>query len=649
MKEIVYTVKVKQDDGTEKEMKKVAKSTNDYAEAIKQLNDKLDDTDLGSKQYQKVQKDLKNAQKTFDKTKMKAQGFTKSLKEAPGALGSVGKSVEGLGTGFKALLANPVALFFTLIVGALTAIVKAFKSTKEGAEFFDQASAALGATMDVLRDILVTVGKKLVSIFTDPKQALMDFWTALKQNVINRLEGLLEFIPAIGKAIGLVFKGEWSEAAKVATDATAKVALGVEDFTDKVVEVGQSVKKVFEEVKKEASDAAALTATLQKLDDRQRSLNERRAEQNKLLAQAKERINDENLSYEERITALQEVGEAEQKLLDDELALQRQRLAAKEALAAQSDSDKATLDELSNLRIQLDNLELASSQKKKEIFDQEKALRDREKAEKEAKVAQDKADADKAIEDRKKVLDAEIALQMMADEKDIELLKEKLQARLEVELENLELSEEEKNLIKAEYAEREKELDDEVAANAQENADKKIAAKQRELQALAGGLGQLSDVLGKETKAGKAAATASALINTYLGASQVISDKTLPTLAKFVSVAAIIGTGLKTVASINKTKTDVPKYAEGGLIEGQGTGTSDGILARLSNGESVINAQSTAQFSGLLSSINEAGGGRPIGNGGGSNSSPVIKTYVVASEVQSQAQMDRVIKSRSKI
>eukprot|EP00935_MAST-01C_sp_MAST-1C-sp1_P001966 g1966.t1 len=157
-------------------MKKVAKSTNDYSEAIKQLNDKLDDTDLGSKQYKKVQKDLKNAQKTFDKTKMKAQGFTKSLKEAPG---------------FKALLANPVALFFTLLVGALTSIVKAFKSTKEGAEFFEQASAGLSAGLDVLRDIL----------------ALIDFGKAVKQNIINRLEGLLEFIPAIGKAIGLVFKG----------------------------------------------------------------------------------------------------------------------------------------------------------------------------------------------------------------------------------------------------------------------------------------------------------------------------------------------------------------------------------------------------------------------------------------------------------
>ncbi|MGW3195213.1 transglycosylase SLT domain-containing protein [Streptomyces sp. NPDC001118] len=45
-------------------------------------------------------------------------------------------------------------------------------------------------------------------------------------------------------------------------------------------------------------------------------------------------------------------------------------------------------------------------------------------------------------------------------------------------------------------------------------------------------------------------------------------------------------------------------HATGGLITGPGTGTSDSILARLSNGEFVVNAKSTAAYRPLLEAIN---------------------------------------------
>lgn len=47
--------------------------------------------------------------------------------------------------------------------------------------------------------------------------------------------------------------------------------------------------------------------------------------------------------------------------------------------------------------------------------------------------------------------------------------------------------------------------------------------------------------------------------------------------------------------------------AQGGRISGPGTGTSDSILARLSNGEFVVNAKSTARYLPLLEAINAPG------------------------------------------
>jgi hypothetical protein len=60
------------------------------------------------------------------------------------------------------------------------------------------------------------------------------------------------------------------------------------------------------------------------------------------------------------------------------------------------------------------------------------------------------------------------------------------------------------------------------------------------------------------------------------------------------------------------SKKYIPTYAKGGLVNGPGTGTSDSINAKLSNGESVINSKSTSMFGPMLSAINQAGGGVAI-------------------------------------
>lgn len=67
-------------------------------------------------------------------------------------------------------------------------------------------------------------------------------------------------------------------------------------------------------------------------------------------------------------------------------------------------------------------------------------------------------------------------------------------------------------------------------------------------------------------------------------------------------------------------KSLVKGFSVGGYVQGAGTGTSDSIPARLSNGESVMTAKATSMFSPILSAFNQLGGGVPIvANNGGSN------------------------------
>lgn len=91
--------------------------------------------------------------------------------------------------------------------------------------------------------------------------------------------------------------------------------------------------------------------------------------------------------------------------------------------------------------------------------------------------------------------------------------------------------------------------------------------KKQQLSEVGGAIENLTTIVGKDTIAGKALGIATALINTYQGASEAIKQKsTLPSpfdvIAKVANVGAIIATGLKTVKAI--TSVQVPAVKGGG-------------------------------------------------------------------------------------
>lgn len=143
-----------------------------------------------------------------------------------------------------------------------------------------------------------------------------------------------------------------------------------------------------------------------------------------------------------------------------------------------------------------------------------------------------------------------------------------------------------------------------------------------QLGSLADGLGQISELLGKNTAAGKAAGIAQATINTYLGVSQVLAappsgPEPLNTITKAIAIATTIGTGIANVANIVKVPT---KFESGGKAATAGGnrhssgGTKyygeDGNVVELEQGENwyVLNRNASSAI-GRLSDINQRYGG----------------------------------------
>ena len=76
-----------------------------------------------------------------------------------------------------------------------------------------------------------------------------------------------------------------------------------------------------------------------------------------------------------------------------------------------------------------------------------------------------------------------------------------------------------------------------------------------------------------------------------------------------LGLAYTIATDALAIVGSAASAAKILGFATGGYVSGAGTGTSDSIPAMLSNGESVMNANTTATFAPLLSYLNQAGGG----------------------------------------
>lgn len=171
----------------------------------------------------------------------------------------------------------------------------------------------------------------------------------------------------------------------------------------------------------------------------------------------------------------------------------------------------------------------------------------------------------------------------------------------------------------AEFKARQLEAQQEYLDAKEELAQREIEIEQAKFEAasqITGALSWLFEQLGEDNKAfailSKTLALAEIAINTGKAISEgVASAAGLIFPANIPAIASTIATviaNMTTAISLVKSA----KFADGGLVEGSGTGTSDSIPAMLSNGESVMTAKATSMFAPLLSAINVAGGGVPI-------------------------------------
>ena len=410
--------------GLRKSYKELSKAEREGAKGKEMLN-KIQDLDTGLKN---IDKGIGQYQRNVGNYGQAVEGLASHFGLMNGNLGQIAKSFQLLTTATKTqtaatatsvtgLKAFRVALMSTgigAVVVAVGSLASFLTSTKKGMEIVERASATLGAVFNVFRDRASTLGETLFETFSNPKQAVMDLWGAIQQNLLSRMKAVPTFFTAVGQVIKSSLSLEFDEAKKSAEDAgSAFLTITTGGMIEGVKQLGQGVKELASETIREAKAANDLTGAMQKLRDAQRQVNvdtaEMRTEQKALLLIAE----DQTRSVDERTRAAVEAFALEDKVFQQRVANAEEEVRIMEAQEAMSESTAEDLDRTAQARINLSKIQEESLERQTTINNKLNEIN-----------RQAAAQEQKRIDEAKKAEEAEEAtrLKIIADRNEAELL-----------------------------------------------------------------------------------------------------------------------------------------------------------------------------------------------------------------------------------
>lgn len=533
-----------------------------------------------------------------------------------------------------------------------------FRNVGNYANGFIEAFTRMGGSMGKMQGPINLVKNGFNALSATPLIAILGALVSIIQKVIQNLKSSEASMQAVTVAMApLNAAGRVMQRVMQALGAgIAKVVTKLTEWADKLGLITEAMKTEQQLTKDEIALQMREREVLQQNADSQLKIS-------KLKAQAADKL---NYSSKERVAFLEEALQEEEAIAkrEMELAQERYRIQLEQSKLAENSAEEN--DELAQSYAAMRDAERSYFDKSRELTAQlveaKRALAAESKAAGDASADAAEAELETLIKAtgmtdeqlahsldiKKREIEARLKLVEEGSLEEFQLQQQLLKAQLDADLQRLESEEGTDELIKlrreqfiadmealdqawedAAMAEAdailqetlaniEAELEARRAAadeiKAQEEAKMKLAEDTAgAFSTVAGAITNMLATVGKEnkelTKLAKVIALAQIAIETGVATAKGISSAmAVPFPGNLGAIATTIATIMSGITSAISTVKSA-KFASGGLVNGPGTGTSDSIPARLSNGESVINARSTAMFGPLLSSLNQAGGG----------------------------------------
>jgi len=355
------------------------------------------DVGITIKGTEKVSSDL-------TKVDSKAKGLGESVNMASGALdkmtggaltafqgivGGVKKAIIGI-KGFRSVVISTGIGALVVAVGSLVAY---FTQTQKGAEKLEIAMAGLKIVFAKITDVASSFGEKILFVFTEPQQAIKDFYAVLKTWFIDKVKEVIKSVGLLGSAFVKLFNRDFSGALADATQGAKGLFMELTPLGVAIETVGaivENVVPVLGELVEEINEAVDAATKLQN-----RSIQLRKDQRSLALAFAEGRaqIKEYNLIAEDTNQTLEDRLEAAQKAIDIEKGLmaERQRIAQEEvdiqkAKMALSENVEADQQKLVDLEVALINIRTESAEMQTTLNNKLNIIRQQTAAEKDAEM-----------------------------------------------------------------------------------------------------------------------------------------------------------------------------------------------------------------------------------------------------------------------
>lgn len=551
-------------------------------------------------------------------------------------------------------------------INAITATLKGseqetgrfYRNVGNYANGFVEAFTRMGGSVGGLKGPLNMATNGFKALSSTPIIAILGALVTVIQKVIQNLKSSEATMNAVATAMAPLNAG-----GRLLTKVMQALGNGVAKVVTKLTEWADKLGLINEAMKVEQQ----LTKDQIALQLREREVIQENADSQLKVAQLRAQAADKtNYSAKERIALLEQALAEEGAIAQRELELAKERYRIQVEQSKLAENSKEENDQLAQSYAAMRQAETDYFNKSRELTAQLVEAKRQVAAEAKAagdesiKVAEEELTAlakangmtdeqlQKQLEIKKREIDARLKLIEEGSLEEYNLKQQQLKAEYDLDMQRLANEEGADELIKLRRQQFTKDMTDletqweadaqaaadalfeENMANIQAELDARKAAfeeqkaqeaeKQRLAEetalafgSVAGSIAGMLQTFGEENRElarlSKVIALAQIAIETGVATAKGISAAmSVPFPANLAAIATTITTIISGMTSAISTVKGA-KFASGGLVVGPGTATSDSIPARLSNGESVMNAKSTAMFGPLLSSLNQAGGG----------------------------------------
>ena len=557
--------------------------------AVKNI-DKLNDS------VKETGKETKNTSADIDRV---TGGAATKFKGLTSTVGGVIKS-------FKSLRVAIIASGIGALVLAVVALGQAFTRSEEGQNKFAKIMAVIGSVTDNLLDLLADLGESIISVFEDPKQALIDFKDAFVQNITNRFNSAIDTIGFLGSAIKKVFEGDFKGAMEDAKSAGSSYIDTLTGVNDTLGKTAAAVKGLKDELVEEGKIAAQIADNRAKADKIERKNIVDRANANQKISELRFKAEQrDKFSAAERVKFLKEASALEDETTNKEIEAAKLRFEAKKLENELTKSTKQDKDEEARLEAQLIALTTAKLNLQKRLQtsittfqNEQKAQEAAELKEQEEALAAEQKKSDDAIEAKKKENEAIKAL-------------------------------------------NDKKLQDEIAQTKAEEDN-----RQKQFAVVGNAIGNLQNIFAAFGKESKALAIAGIVTEQVASISKIISNTGIAN-AKAVAASPL---------TLGQPFVGINSVSAGLSIAGSVAGAAKAISDLKSNKKSPSTGSPSSGVRGGAPQVPQSPSFNLVGQGGtnqlaeaiGSQSQQPVRAYVVGGDVTTAQSLDRnIIESAS--